>query len=195
MTGQEGSVTYINGRRVILDKDGKPCRSCNSLLDFQHAMGKGTAPGASGNSGTGAGKSFALGAFGAAAGAATATASKESSQPECPPDVVELGRSTWTFLHTMAANYPKEANPTQQAEMKSFLNIFSNVYPCWWCAKDLRMWMDREENKPRVSGRDELSNWLCDAHNEVNKKLGKPEFDCRQWRERWKDGWKDGRCD
>uniref|UniRef100_A0A060T9J4 Sulfhydryl oxidase n=1 Tax=Blastobotrys adeninivorans TaxID=409370 RepID=A0A060T9J4_BLAAD len=195
MTGTEGSVTYINGRRVILDKDGKPCRSCNSLLDFQAAMGKGAGSGAGSSSGKGSVAGMAGMATMAGMTASGSAAAAPSSQPECPPDVVELGRSTWTFLHTMAANYPKQADSTQQAEMKSFLNIFSNVYPCWWCAKDLRTWMDKEENKPRVGGRDELSNWLCDAHNEVNKKLGKPEFDCKQWRERWKDGWKDGRCD
>jgi FAD-linked sulfhydryl oxidase len=95
----------------------------------------------------------------------------------------------------MAANYPEKASQVQQAEMKSFLGVLSRVYPCWWCAKDFRTWMSKPENEPRVEGREELSSWLCDAHNEVNQKLGKPIFDCRQWRERWKDGWKDGRCD
>jgi FAD-linked sulfhydryl oxidase len=36
---------------------------------------------------------------------------------------------------------------------------------------------------------------MCEQHNVVNKKLGKPEFDCRKILERWKDGPKDGRCD
>ena len=50
-------------------------------------------------------------------------------------------------------------------------------------------------NKPRLSGRSEFGNWMCEAHNVVNKKLGKKEFDCSKWEERWRTGWKDGRCD
>lgn len=50
-------------------------------------------------------------------------------------------------------------------------------------------------NKVRVESRDEFGNWMCEAHNEVNRKLGKKEFDCTKWEERWRTGWKDGRCD
>ncbi|KAM6155636.1 serine protease 33-like [Rhynchocyon petersi] len=47
----------------------------------------------------------------------------------------------------------------------------------------------------RHSHRALFSHWLCHLHNEVNWKLGKPEFDCSQVDERWRDGWKDGSCD
>jgi FAD-linked sulfhydryl oxidase len=50
-------------------------------------------------------------------------------------------------------------------------------------------------NAPRVSSREDFGRWLCEAHNEVNDKLGKPLFDCNKWEERWRTGWKDGRCD
>ncbi|KAK9355519.1 ERV/ALR sulfhydryl oxidase domain-containing protein [Lipomyces doorenjongii] len=150
----------------VLDKDGKPCRTCNSLLDFRKAKG-----------------------MSAAAAAAKPVAA------DCPPDVNELGRSTWTFLHSVAANYPEQATPAQQGDMKSFLRIFGTIYPCWYCAEDFRKWAADAENKPKVTGREEFGRWLCDAHNEVNKKLGKPEFDCNLWKERWRDGWKDGRCE
>ena len=40
-----------------------------------------------------------------------------------------------------------------------------------------------------------LARWLCDAHNRVNEKLGKDQFDCGRVYERWRDGWKDGSCD
>ena len=49
-------------------------------------------------------------------------------------------------------------------------------------------------NKPQTSSQSELSRWLCDLHNDVNKKLGKPIFDCSKVNERWRDGWKDGSC-
>lgn len=50
-------------------------------------------------------------------------------------------------------------------------------------------------NQPDTRSRHTLSQWLCGIHNDVNVRLGKPEFDCSRVDERWKDGWKDGSCD
>lgn len=112
---------------------------------------------------------------------------------DCPADVEELGHSTWTFLHTVAAMYPERATEQQQTEMKEFLETFSKIYPCWFCAKGFRKYI--KANEPKVMTQDEFGRWLCDAHNAVNKKLGKPHFDCNLWKKRWKDGWEDGKCD
>lgn len=73
------------------------------------------------------------------------------------------------------------------------MRLFSKLYPCWVCAEDFQSYMKKEQ--VRVDGRSEFGNWLCEAHNEVNRKLGKKEFDCSKWEERWRTGWKDGRCD
>lgn len=115
-------------------------------------------------------------------------------QAECPPDVEELGRSTWTLLHSLTANYPERPSFTQQTETKQFIGLFGKLYPCWVCADDFRAWM-RDGNEPRVSNRDEFGKWMCEAHNAVNVKLGKSKFDCNKWEERWRTGWTDGRCD
>jgi len=55
--------------------------------------------------------------------------------------------------------------------------------------------MGRDGNRPKVEGREGLGRWMCEAHNEVNRKLGKPVFECGRWEERWRTGWKDGTCD
>lgn len=52
-----------------------------------------------------------------------------------------------------------------------------------------------KKNSPDTSNQENLSQWFCRLHNRVNKKLGKPEFDCSKVSERWRDGWKDGSCD
>ena len=114
--------------------------------------------------------------------------------PDCPPDVEQLGRSTWTFLHSLTATYPERPSPTQQQETKQFISLFGKFYPCWVCADDFRQWM-KDGNEPKVSNRDEFGRWMCEAHNAVNVKLGKESFDCNKWQERWRTGWKDGRCD
>lgn len=109
---------------------------------------------------------------------------------EDPPDVNKVGAASWTFLHAMAAKYPDEPTPTQQGEMTEFLSLFSRVYPCFWCAKDFEKYIGA--HAPQVQSREELSLWLCGAHNKVNKKLGKAQFNCDFWRQRWSDGWEGG---
>lgn len=104
-----------------------------------------------------------------------------------PPDVEELGRSSWTLLHSIAATYPETPTNSQQAELKQFLKLFGNFYPCWYCADDFKDYM--KNNVPKVDTQEKFGKWLCDAHNEVNVKIGKPKFDCNLWKQRWKDGW------
>ena len=93
----------------------------------------------------------------------------------------------------MAATYPEHPSRAQQSDLLGFVALFARLYPCWSCAEDFQAHIQRD--KPRVGSRGEFGLWLCDAHNEVNRKLGKPVFDCSTWEQRWRDGWKDGRCD
>ncbi|MED6273348.1 hypothetical protein CHARACLAT_005437 [Characodon lateralis] len=68
--------------------------------------------------------------------------------------------------------------------------LFPSVQFLWGPA-----WKRLKTNHPDTSSRHALSQWFCRLHNEVNVRLGKPEFDCSLVDERWKDGWKDGSCD
>lgn len=189
---------YTRKDGIIYGPDGKPCRQCNSLKDLMN-MGKDSS----------AGPNVSPFAFSKrpTAGSQVEGSSQNSMaeqapvkaafDPEgCPPDVEALGRATWTFLHTTAANYPARPTPVQQNDMSSFIRTFSMFYPCWVCAEDFRGWMAKRENQPVLDqGWAGLGQWMCRAHNEVNEKLGKDQFDCKLWRQRWKDGFKDGRCD
>ncbi|KAJ5624131.1 hypothetical protein N7510_000440 [Penicillium lagena] len=179
---------------VVLDKDGKPCRTCTSVASWRAL----TKQAKSDSSSTSSSSIASSATSASAASLAAAAASTSTSTPaDCPPDVEELGRSTWTLLHSMAATYPEKANTQQQRDMQGFLKLFSRLYPCWVCADDFQAWMAHPSgrNEPRLGTRAEFGWWMCDAHNEVNRKLGKKEFDCRFWEERWRTGWKDGRCD
>lgn len=52
-----------------------------------------------------------------------------------------------------------------------------------------------KDSPPKTESQESLSMWLCELHNNVNERIGKPLFDCSKVFERWRDGWKDGRCD
>jgi FAD-linked sulfhydryl oxidase len=111
-----------------------------------------------------------------------------SKKPQllCPPDREELGSHSWTLLHTMAAYYPTEPDANKMASAKSFITAFADLYPCSDCAKDFKEKI--EETKPAVESRDALCIWMCERHNEVNRKLGKKEFKCdmENLTKRWK---------
>lgn len=68
----------------------------------------------------------------------TSTEAYGTTHKECPLDKDELGRNTWSFLHTMAANYPVIPSERQQDDMKEMMHLFSKFYPCDYCAKDFR---------------------------------------------------------
>ncbi|EPS45889.1 hypothetical protein H072_152 [Dactylellina haptotyla CBS 200.50] len=167
----------ISKSGIILGPDGKPCRSCNSYRDMANMSAMLTG---------GKSKSTPLSAV---------VSPPPQERTDCPPDVEQLGRSTWTLLHSITATYPTSPTPSQKSDMQSFLSILSRVYPCWVCAEDFSVWMKQPANTPKLDSQEDFGRWMCNAHNEVNKKLGKPEFDCNFWKERWRDGWKDGRCD
>lgn len=116
----------------------------------------------------------------------------------------------------MAAYYPEEPSPEDQRDMALFIKLFSRFYPCPTCARDfsklfvpwtcfvsvslvriftLKLIYRLEKEPPKTGSQKELKHWLCWAHNQVNKKLGKPKFECSKLDERWKYGWKDGSCD
>lgn len=111
----------------------------------------------------------------------------------CPPHREELGRNTWTFLHTMAAHYPDHPTSKQQEEMSTFIRIFSHLYPCAMCSAHFRAEM--QNDPPTVQNRSVLSQWFCRMHNQVNELLGKPLFNCNLVDERWRTGPSDDSCD
>lgn len=98
-------------------------------------------------------------------------------------DPDELGRSTWTFLHTLAATHPENPPPKEAARLERFMSDFAHIYPCAPCAESFRGIIDRIPVD--ASSGPAFAQWMCRVHNEVNKEIGKPAFDCADVDERW----------
>ncbi|KJE92627.1 gfer protein [Capsaspora owczarzaki ATCC 30864] len=214
--GKAGGTSGGGAKTVMTTGQSQQSKHAAPAAGSGHSSGSSESGSGSGPSGaaSGAGKAannaaaaaaaaggvLAAAALGAQSSSPVAAQEAPASQPQpptirddCPADSVELGRSTWTFLHTMAAYYPDKPSEKQQSDMSNFLTFFSRVYPCDYCADHMRGEMVTD--KPVVTSRFGLSQWFCRLHNEVNRRQGKPEFDCSRVDERWRDGWKDGSCE
>jgi mitochondrial FAD-linked sulfhydryl oxidase len=166
---------------VVLGPDGKPCKPCTAFRNWKPS---------SFTQKKGGGAATIMAAL---ASGQNAASNRETPPAHCPADVEQLGRATWTFLHTTAAYYPERPTPSQRANMLGLLNALPSLYPCSHCASHLDRNM--KDHPPDVSERLALSRWLCERHNDVNERLGKDKFDCAKTDERWKDGPIDGSCD
>jgi FAD-linked sulfhydryl oxidase len=95
----------------------------------------------------------------------------------------ELGRATWLFLHTLAAQFPDDPTRQQEKDARDLIHILTRAYPCEVCAAHFAEIVKRDP--PDTSSGMALQQWACAAHNEVNASLGKPAFDCAAVASRW----------
>eukprot|EP00977_Amphora_coffeiformis_P017929 scaffold6026_cov163-Amphora_coffeaeformis.AAC.9 len=124
----------------------------------------------------------------------------KSTGVECPPSGVQIGRGSWTLLHSMAAWYPDDPSEDDKTKMKNFFEALAQFYPCTYCADDFRkkirthpirfkisLYLSRLLLK-RTESRTELCKWVCEQHNMVNEKLGKKAYSCdiETLDERWR---------
>jgi len=96
----------------------------------------------------------------------------------------DLGRCTWLFLHTLAAQYPESPTARQEKDAKDLIGILTRLYPCADCARHFADIVSR--HPPDVSNGLAFEKWLCTTHNEVNLRLDKEQFDCTLIHTRWR---------
>ena len=160
----------------------------------------------------GAGGALAASVGAQALGGAAASSSSGVSKEE-------IGRATWIFLHTLAAQYPERPSRQQQKDVRNLVSapwphrrlpqlpqvlgrlapppscpthrlrapaqvdILTRIYPCRECAEHFREVV--RQRPPAVGSHADLELWTCEVHNVVNRRLGKPTFNCRLVASRW----------
>jgi len=87
-----------------------------------------------------------------------------------------LGRASWKLMHTMTLRYPEKPTNDEREALNSYFYLTSRLYPCGECATEFQALL--KKFPPQTTSRRAASLWLCVVHNEVNKRLKKPEFDC-----------------
>lgn len=91
------------------------------------------------------------------------------------------GKVGWIYLHSVAHGYP--VNPedfdqekgyiigTTRSNYHNFFILIGDTLPCKFCRDSYKKFI--AENPIRLNSRLELTKWLWEIHNMVNKKLGK----------------------
>lgn len=109
--------------------------------------------------------------------------SSVEDKPRRPVSKEELGRATWTLLHTLAAQFPDKPTKQQKRDVKELMAILSRLYPCKECGEHFKEIL--KANPVQVDSGTELAQWMCQVHNIVNRSLDKPKFPCQRVDARW----------
>ncbi|ANZ73509.1 BA75_00355T0 [Komagataella pastoris] len=88
----------------------------------------------------------------------------------------ELGNASWKLFHTILARYPESPSENQKSTLNDYIYLFAQVYPCGDCARHFNLLL--QKYPPQLSSRQVAAVWGCHIHNQVNKRLEKPQYDC-----------------
>lgn len=114
----------------------------------------------------------------AAAAAAAAVVVDTPFMPKMANETLkaELGNAAWKLLHTILARYPEQPNQKERLHLEQYIWSFAQVYPCGDCARHFILLL--EKYPPQTNSRKNAAMWGCFIHNQVNRRLGKPDYDC-----------------
>lgn len=76
----------------------------------------------------------------------------------------------------MMARFPDEPSSDDSLALQTYIQLFARLYPCGDCASHFQKLL--KKYPPQTSSRNAAAGWACFVHNEVNKRLKKPLFDC-----------------
>ena len=101
--------------------------------------------------------------------------------------ISKWGPAAWQFLHTVSYTYQKEPTLDDKHDMYMFLTYFAKVLPCKKCKDDFTNYVSTTltKNSIHLDSRKNLSMYINDAHNYVNKKTGKREWSYEESREKF----------
>ncbi len=106
--------------------------------------------------------------------------------PAAPMTLGERGRQLWGELHCRALVF----DGTNVTEETRWLDDFFRRLPCGDCKKHWKLMI--AATPPRWNNSADYFRWTVDLHNEVNRRLGKPELSVEGAQTVWEQGGSDG---
>ncbi len=93
----------------------------------------------------------------------------------------QWGPPAWQFLHTITFGYPDEPDEEIKEEFWQFFRSLQHVLPCANCRRHYRKKLRQAEGlrhtlQDPFASRRQLSQWVVELHNAVNKQNRKEEI-------------------
>ena len=85
----------------------------------------------------------------------------------------QWGRCGWTMLHAWAHTYPIDPTDEDKASMRGLLVAFAEHIPCRTCRQHFTRYVAEHLSEADLATRDTLVRFANDAHNAVNRRLGR----------------------
>ena len=101
-----------------------------------------------------------------------ATEEPEMDHPMAP---AEWGKHAWRFLHSCSFAFPDQPTSDDKEAARLVFSNLGNILPCPICKGHYNEHLIK--NPPQVGSKEELSRWLVNVHNQVNKSRNLPEVD------------------
>lgn len=98
--------------------------------------------------------------------------------PRYPLDKNQLGNASWKVLHSYAAQYPDNPKREDKQEFHALLKAVVRTIPEGDCKCKSHAVEYIQKKNPTMNNRKELVTWLCEFHNDTNKRSHKELIDC-----------------
>ena len=84
------------------------------------------------------------------------------------------GPAAWNTLHAFAHSTPVTLDARAREDMGHFLRLFGRHLPCPTCRTHFSRYLDAHLSSQSLATREGVVRFVHDAHNDVNRRLGKP---------------------
>jgi hypothetical protein len=84
----------------------------------------------------------------------------------------QWGPITWNYLHLVTFMYPVKPTDKDKAQVKKLFQAVAESLPCETCRKHFTEHVSQMDK--HTNSMSDLSQWLVEVHNSVNKRLNKP---------------------
>lgn len=86
----------------------------------------------------------------------------------------DWGPATWNTLHAIAHTLPDDLAVEERARLRHFLFDVAHYLPCKLCGRHFATFVTEHATDARLATRTDVIALLHDAHNSVNRRLGRP---------------------